>query len=321
MTARTDKSEYYRGLALYYKNRARLKGCAAAVHLESSFDQTFWNAALRHGAPHCRFDYIAYSRNPDGRRATGSSVCVAYLRYGCLSERFVICIDSDYRYLMREEDINIGRCVFQTYTYSLENHYCHPDNIAAAFGRLGLSRPLFNFESFLREYSRTLYPLFIYHLVSVAENDNLFTTRNFTRYMDIDIRHRDENAILSALRRRVEVKLRSIKIKYPNVNIDDKAERFRALGLLPDNAWLYFRGHNMLDQVIVKLAKLIRTRLEADTTKDWQGQSRRQYYSERKSFKHALMQGLSFGKYQEINKIIRDANIFFHTKVQHEPQS
>lgn len=321
MISRTDKSEYYRGLALYYKNRARLKGCTAAVHLESSFDQTFWSAIFRHGAPHCRFDYVTYSRNPEGCRATGSSVCVAYLRYGCLSERFIICIDSDYRYLMREEDINIGRCVFQTYTYSLENHYCHPENITATFEKLGLDRPTFNFESFLREYSRTLYPLFLYHLVSVSENDNLFTTRNFTRYMDIDIRHRDARAILSALKRRVEVKLKNIRSKYPLINIEDKAESFRDLGLLPDNAWQFFRGHNLLDQVVIKLAKLIRTRLEDRATQDWQGSIRRQYYSERQSFKHALMQSLPFGKYQAIKKIVHEANTFFHTPTQHEQQT
>ncbi|MDR2495893.1 MAG: DUF4435 domain-containing protein [Tannerellaceae bacterium] len=305
-----DKRTYFSRLALYYKNRARLKGCTAAVHLEADFDRLFWDQVFRQAAPDCRFDYVTFSRNPLGQKATGCSVCLRYMHYGCLSDGFFVCIDSDYRRLMREPRINTGHYVFQTYTYSLENHFCHPDNILDTFRRLGLGRPQFDFAAFLKEYSEALYPLFLYHLLSVETDDDVFPMSEFAQYMSVDVAEPDRDALIRSLRKRVRPKELALQKIYAGIDTEKLAARFGHAGLRPENAWLYLRGHNMLDQVVMKLVKQLRSRLETGVTVDYDSHHKREYYEERLNFKQHLMMNLSFGAYPEIVKLEDDADKF-----------
>jgi hypothetical protein len=311
MTIQKQKDEHYKQLALDYKNRAKLKKCKAAIHLESDFDVIFWDKIFKYFSPQHTFDYVTYSKTAEGKKATGCTVCLKYHQLGCLSKDFFICIDSDYRYLLQEKNIDINHFIFQTYTYSLENHYCYPQNINNVFKKLGLANNLFDFETFLETYSRTLYELFIYHLVSLAKDDNKFPAVAFNAFLNSHIPNRTENEIILELQNRINDKLIDLKKIYPDVNIENEKKKYQEAGLNNNNAYLYFRGHHVLEQVVLKIIKTVRKQLETTLLEKYPSREKKAYYSEkRKSIGEYLMEDLYFHQYPEINKIERDIKTF-----------
>jgi hypothetical protein len=306
------KDEHYRQLALDYKNRAKLKKCMAAIHLESDFDIIFWDKIFKHFFPQHTFDYVTYSKTMEGKKATGCTTCLKYHQLGCLSKDFFVCIDSDYRYLLQEKNIDIQHFIFQTYTYSLENHYCFPENINNVFKKLELTNDLFDFETFLKSYSHTLYDLFIYHLVSIAKDDNKFPFADFNTFLYIYIPNEGENEIIADLQNRIKDKLVYLKEDYADIDIEREKTNYQQLGLNDTNAYLYFRGHHIWEQVVLKIIKTVRKHLETMLFEKYSNEEKKTYYSEkRKSIEEFLMEDICFHKYTEINKIERDIKTFF----------
>ena len=117
-TDERERREYYAAAAKRFALDAKMFRCRAAVHVENKDDIGFWNTVLKHFVPEGRFHFIAGSRNEYGRETFGVTQCLKYFDF--LSPGFFICIDSDYRYLLGERQINAGHFVLQTYTYSFE---------------------------------------------------------------------------------------------------------------------------------------------------------------------------------------------------------
>ncbi|MDR1866103.1 MAG: DUF4435 domain-containing protein [Bacteroidales bacterium] len=307
----TDRRDtYYRQLALDFRNKAKINRCVAAVHLESDFDKVFWNGIFKHFVPEYAFDYVTYSRTIDNNRATGCSACLKYHRLGCLSDEFFVCIDSDYRYLLREEGIDVRHFIFQTYTYSLENHYCYPQNIAHAADKMGWNSRLFDFESFLKKYSQTLYELFIYHLISLSRNDGKFPPNVFRKYLNIDPVTPDARRMIAKLQSRVKSKLMDLKHLYPDVDLYEVKEHYRQAGLNEHNGYLYFRGHNVFEQVVLRIVRLIAGREKNRAARHGDG-AKEPVAGIRKSPVKYLLEDIHFDQYPEINKIKRDVKTFF----------
>ncbi|MDR0995040.1 MAG: DUF4435 domain-containing protein [Tannerella sp.] len=292
MLRKHDIDQFYRQQALYFKNRARMKRCAAAVHLESDADMVFWAKLFRHYLPQVKFDYVFYSRTPEGYSATGCTACLRYLKLGCLSREFFVCIDSDYRYLSEEADIDAAHGVFQTYTYSWENHYCIPRNLEGVLRKLDLPAQRFPFGAFLERYSRTLYELFLYHLVSELRDDGYFIQEAFRPYLNLPTPLPEIKELTDAIGKRAESRLRRLRRYYRDVDREALAGRFAALGLKPENAYLYFRGHNIFDHLAMPLLQKL-TGLKG------------------RDLRRLLTEDLYFDAYPEIRKIQEDIQMFF----------
>jgi hypothetical protein len=302
-----EKDKYYKQLATDYKNRAKLKKRVAAIHLESDADINFWRKIFNRFLPGYSFDYITYTRTLDGNKATGSQTCLKYFYLGCLSKEFMICIDSDYRWLLQEPNFDIEHFVFQTYTYSFENHFCYHRNINNTIGKLGLNNNLLNFESFLQKYSNVLYELFIYHILSLHKKDNLFNTDNFNSFIGLNTCSIEEECLISELQNRVEIKLLELKPNYTQFEIEHLKNTCRDLGLTEYNAYLYFRGHNVFEQLIVKIIKEAVKQLEKTAFKEYTNEEKGMYFSgERKTVEEYLLEDIHFDRYAEIDKIKAD---------------
>jgi hypothetical protein len=227
---------------------------------------------------------------------------------GCLSKDFIICIDSDYRRLLQEREMDIEHFIFQTYTYSWENHCCYPPNIENTFGKLGYQNNLLDFESFLRKYSESLYELFLYHLISKTNKDRVFDAGDFNPFMAIDdVLHFNEEKLISSLQSRFENKLNELKNRYSSAEIEQMKSRCYSLGLSKDNAYFYFRGHNMFDRVVVRMIKGIIKKLESNQSKPYTSEEKRDYFSrEKRTVEECLTEDIHFDMYSEINKIKED---------------
>ena len=118
-----EKHAFYQSAAKRFKAELRLRGETAAVHIENKNDEVFWRRVLHNAYPQGRFRFISGSRSIGGNMTSGCTQCLHYRDF--LDRQFWIAIDSDYRYLSEEPDIDARHFILQTYTYSFENHFCY----------------------------------------------------------------------------------------------------------------------------------------------------------------------------------------------------
>lgn len=309
MLSKFDKDTYYKQLAVNYRNTARMKRCKAAVHLESDYDKKFWVEVFKHYMPDSSFEYITYSRTMSKTQATGCAACLKYFNLGCLSDEFFICIDSDYRRLLQQEGIDVDHYIFQTYTYSLENHYCYYQNVSNVFGKMGLGNQEFDFKEFFEELSRSFYTLFIHHLISLSENDHLLDTNRFNPLIQINRSkaNPDIKTIIADLNKRIQQVLSDLKGYYTQEKINAMKDQCYNLGLREDNTYLYLRGHNVFDQVVLPIIRKLKAQIEKVNTETYTNQEKEIYYKRSlKGIEEYLLEDIHFEKYPEITMIEND---------------
>ena len=98
-----DRANYYNNLHLIDDS------ITAVVHLEDEEDCLFWKPLLSHYGKG-NYEYIYHTRDNDV--CGGCEECLNYKPY--LSPYFFVCIDSDMRYIQREENINVQHYICQT---------------------------------------------------------------------------------------------------------------------------------------------------------------------------------------------------------------
>ncbi|MBR5067838.1 MAG: DUF4435 domain-containing protein [Bacteroidales bacterium] len=121
-----EKHAFYESAAKRFKAELRLRGGTAAVHIENKNDEVFWWKVLHDAYPQGKFRFISGSRSIGGNMTSGCTQCLQYRDF--LDRNFWIAIDSDYRYLSEEPNIDAKHFILQTYTYSFENHFCYWKN-------------------------------------------------------------------------------------------------------------------------------------------------------------------------------------------------
>jgi hypothetical protein len=247
-----EDKKYYQSLAVHYAGDAKMQGYTAKVHVEDYDDSVFWDKIFKYFIPEYSFDYIFFTRTPKGDRISGCTACLKYFESECLSKDFFICIDSDYRWLLQEKGIDIEHFVFQTYTHSIENHYCYFKNLENVFDRSGYN--CFNPCFFLKKYSETLYHLFIFSLISETKKDGLFPLSKFKPYIYISVSNLNEGEIIKNLKKRIENIINPYEIK----EVRKTRRKCSKLGLNSKNAYLYFRGHDVDKMIKTILNQLCR---------------------------------------------------------------
>lgn len=296
-----QKARFYELAAKRYKAEARMLRLTAIVHLENRNDEVFWGKVLRHACPEGRFRFISASRSVNGFMTAGCTQALKYRPF--LDRTFWIAIDSDYRYLTEERGLDAAHYVLQTYTYSFENHFCYAPNAQRALGdACGLDERSYDFAAFLRQYSHTVYPLFVWQLYMQDIDPLAFPKNVFHRLLSLHIGSRsleqDGASILDLLKERTRKMTHHFKRRYPDADLTWHEARAGALGLHRDNAYLYVRGHQLYDCITEqgrKLQNFVR-RQEGNSTPK----------VSKKSFEQQLTAHLCFGQYDEIRRVEAD---------------
>lgn len=312
------KDEHFRSLVIDFKGQARLRRCDAAVHVEADIDMHFWRSIFHRYAPEKKFHFIAHSRSWTGAESSGVTQCLNFSPY--LSKEFFICIDSDYRYLMEEKDIDIEHFIFQTYTYSIENHYCSAPGLNWVCEQsCGVKNDIFDFELFLRRYSEAVYELFIWHIF--AHTTGMFHFDRYELNQFIKIRRNPPFPVIknngvseiSIVEQQIESKLGKLQRDFPEVDIEPIKEKLAALGVHPENLYLFLRGHDLFDTVVAigrrvceKLMEMKKKKVIPD------GHKVSVIYGQSHDFESHVKHNFSFGKYPEINKIGEDVRRFYN---------
>ena len=308
------ESQHYEYWANYYAGVATILKCGASVHVEDFDDAVFWEKTFTYFLPDKKFNFIYHSLTPSGRDATGVSHCLKFKDY--LSKEFFICIDSDYRYLLQEAGINAANFVFQTYTYSIENHLCYAAKLNTIAEKCtGVADKIFDFEIFLLAYSQAVYEAFIWHLHFLRQGDvTTFGKDEFNKILSLNgmpgfrIKNNGE-IIINELTTRCKTKVTVLNAKYPLVDLATEQTHFTSLGLTRDNAYLYVRGHNLFD-LILKIGKEVNNQvlaLKASTLHN--NELIKELYKEATPFERELEHKIMFDNYPEINMIKTDIDL------------
>jgi hypothetical protein len=309
-----EKYRFYEMAAKRFKAELRLYGATAAVHIENKNDEVFWGRVLHAAYPRGKFRFISGSRNQNGNMTCGCTQCLQYKPF--LDRHFIIAIDSDYRYLTGESDIDAAHYILQTYTYSFENHFCYAPNANRALQQVcDSAEPLtseFDFGTFLTEYSRLVYPLLVWQLYLEHINPDIFPKHVFHRLLSLPIGGRSlENhgaAILGVLRERSHKMIRHFRRCYPDADYTWFEARCNSLGVHRDNAYLFVRGHQLYDCICMQGRKFVSHRRKAE--EDGNGGhpvAGRKW----RSFESCLTEQVWIDDYPEIQHVMSDIRQIF----------
>lgn len=254
-----EKHDFYQSAARRFKAELRLYGAHVAIHIENKNDEVYWRKVLHHASPGLKVRFLSGTRSIGGNVTNGCTQCLQYLNF--LDERFWIAIDSDYRYLNEEPEIGVRHFVLQTYTYSFENHFCYWRNAQfAAYGQTEVAatdsdQPQFSFRQFFESYSRIVYPLMVWQLYLQGVSCDAFPKSTFHRMLSLPVGPKaldnDGASVLQQLKERAHKLLTHLRRTYPEADTTWYEARMNALGVTRRNCYLYVRGHQLYDLLVL----------------------------------------------------------------------
>ena len=152
------------------------------VYVEGYEDVAFWRGIFDHfRTPYLRFEISVPNREdlPKGKKVLLSMVPRS-------SERLLLCMDSDFDYLFADrtpqsKEVNRSKYVFHTFAYATENYLCYAPALHNVCVKATKNDTrIFDFVRFMREYSCTIYPLFVWYAFSARlDTVNVFPLCDF----------------------------------------------------------------------------------------------------------------------------------------------
>lgn len=228
------------------------------VFVEGYEDVAFWRGIFDHFAnPYLRFEISVPTRKdlPKGKKVLLSMADQA-------DEQMLLCMDSDFDYLFDDEDEQSRRIVespfmFHTYTYATENYLCYAPSLHnVCVKAVKNDAHIFDFEKFMAEYSRTIYPIFLWYAYSASRRTEnvlpLIDFKSAVRIGYLDIEQNGMNTI-AWLQRNVERRVASLVAENPEMatEIPAFAERIAKKGVEPELTYLFMHGHTLMDNVVL----------------------------------------------------------------------
>ena len=228
------------------------------VFVEGYEDVAFWRGIFDHFSnPYLRFEISVPTRKdlPKGKKVLLSMAEQA-------NEELLLCMDSDFDYLFDDED-EVSRQIvespymFHTYTYATENYLCYAPSLHnVCVKAVKNDAHIFDFKCFMADYSRTIYPLFLWYAYSASRKTEsvlpLVDFKAAVRIGYLDIEHNGANTI-AWLQRNIERRVASLEADNPDMarEIPAFAERLRKKGVEPDLTYLFMHGHTLMDNVVL----------------------------------------------------------------------
>ena len=228
------------------------------VFVEGYEDVAFWRGIFDHFVnPYLRFEISVPTREdlPKGKKVLINNASNA-------SETLLLCMDSDFDYLLSEDDeqsrlIAENPFMFHTYAYATENYLCYAPSLHNVCVKATKNDTrIFSFEKFMADYSRTIYPLFIWYVYSASRHtENVFPLSDFKASVKLnylDIPNNGQNTI-DWLARQVARREQSLKEQYPEMAADMPrfADYLRIKGVEPELTYLFMHGHTLMDNVVM----------------------------------------------------------------------
>ena len=184
------------------------------------------------------------------------------------SPDLLLCVDSDFDYLFdghteQSRLVNESPYLFHTYAYATENYLCHPPSLHRICAKATKNDTLiFDFEAFLREYSRIIYPLFLWYAYSARRKSerafSLIDFRTSVRLNYLDL-HDNGQPTLEWLQRQADKRLHALEVHNRDWTHEVRlfGEQIAEYGVTPYNVYYFMQGHTLLDNVIITLLHIL----------------------------------------------------------------
>ncbi len=245
------------------------KGCRRILaEVEGYEDVAFWRAILDpYESDELRFD-ISVPLSPT--LAKGKKTLLG--RAEMCDANHIMCMDSDFDYLFSSQTadakiINSSPYIFHTYVYSTENFLCYAPSLHNVCVKATKNdAKIFDFERFFEEYSRTIYPAFVWYAYSAhIATPNVFTLpafKNTVRLGYVDIEQTGANTI-AWLARQVARRIEALEKEYPAIaaRLPEFEKVLRERGVTPENTYLFMHGHTLMDNVAVVVLEAVCAKL------------------------------------------------------------
>lgn len=243
------------------------------VFVEGYEDVAFWRGIFDHFQnPYLRFQISVPDR---GDLPKGKKVLLSMIPASC--EEMLLCVDSDFDYLFagrteQSKAVNDSKFMFHTYAYATENYLCYAPSLHNVCVKATKNDTrIFDFETFLHEYSCTIYPLFVWYAFSAQlASENVFPLIDFKAAVRLGYLDLEENGdrTLEWLRRNVAKREKFLEQHNPRMIEPMKLfeQQLRARGLTPENAYLFMHGHTLMDNVVMVLLNSVCEKLRQMST-------------------------------------------------------
>lgn len=237
--------EYIEQQAIHFKNSSYFDG-KTRVYLESEDDKYFWHYVISEHTSR-EIEYVCYTKNKEGVDVRGCKQILKFLPF--FDADFFACIDSDYRRFGIEPSVSAEQYVAQTYTYSWENHVCYAEGLqqraCEVYGELA---DKFDFVCFLEAYSKVLYPYFAFMFYLYRKGIDGFTVKDFRNLLpgscSQQVMASNGNLLLETLDAKFRAKCSTHEL-WASFQKDLYEGKVDLLEMVPENAYLYVRGHNI----------------------------------------------------------------------------
>lgn len=255
-------SQYIEAANHLTSKKARRK---IVAYVESYEDVFFWRMVLGRFEDDTRyFEIMLPTRQSHLDR--GKKAAIASMLHG-VGRDMIACVDADYDYLMQGASANSRQLlespyIFHTYVYSIESYQCYAPGLHDICVMATLNdHHVFDFERYLSEYSRAIYPLFVWNIWCYRTPNYVhFTLSDFLRIVDPGIvRLRDVRNALQVVRMKAERKARQLAHEHPEFEDEreDLERELAQLGVTPDTTYLYIQGHHLFNKVVAPVMQKV----------------------------------------------------------------
>ena len=247
----------YIGAANALKGKQKRQRIVAYV--ESYDDVLFWRMILSEFEDeHRYFEVMLPSRSNLNK---GKKQALLSLMQHGVGQNMIACVDADYDYLLQgatelSHFMLTNPYVVHSYVYAIENFQCYAPSLHNVCVMATLNdHAIFDFQEFLAEYSRIVFPLFVWSVMLYRLREhNRFSISDFNGIVSIKhCRIQDMPAAMDKLRHKVRTKVNDLRRRIPGHKehyLQTKAEVLQ-LGVTPETTYLYVQGHHLFDNVVV----------------------------------------------------------------------
>ena len=165
------------------------------AYVESYDDVLFWRMVLSQFENEKRYFEVMLPTH-DTLNKGKKQALLALMRQGA-GKDMIACVDADYDYLIQgdspQSEFMLGNpYVIHTYVYAIENYQCYAPSLHNVCVMATLNDHVtFDFTQFLTEYSRALFPLFIWSIMLYRRGDY----HKFTIYLYMQGHHLFDNVV------------------------------------------------------------------------------------------------------------------------------
>lgn len=240
------------------------------LYVEGDTDIPSWYAIFKRFAPALKIEFVFHSfskseKSDEKKVVKGKATLLqqAAIKKESVGSRKLICVDSDYDFLVptteHAKTIRSRRpYILQTYTYGIENYKCLAESLECICVDATYNSELeFDFQQFLRNYSKAVYELFVYSIYShrkgldlsiecrgnVAVGDCLNLINNGTETIE---------KIKQKVQKAIETAKKNLIRSHPGfeTEIDRLKKILEKRGVKPENVYLFMDAHILYDGVV-----------------------------------------------------------------------